>query len=96
MRKGKTRKIGVAVERPATTYAQITTSSPGIFPKKKSLGTRLPKSAEQSKKSRKNCIVANHNPYFLKPPKWNGAKHVTFQREFSVFPCKWCDPPRFD
>ena len=34
MRKGKTRKIGVAVERPATTYAQITTSSPGIFPKK--------------------------------------------------------------
>ena len=29
MRKGKTRKIGVAVERPATTYAQITTSSPG-------------------------------------------------------------------
>ena len=95
MRKGKTRKIGVAVERPATTYAQITTSSPGIFPKKHFFrenpsGRGCPNQLNRVKR------VANHNPYFLKPPKWNGAKHVTFQREFSVFPCKWCDPPRFD
>ena len=34
--------------------------------------------------------------FFLKPPKWNGAKHVTFQPEFPAFPCKWYDPPRFD
>ena len=56
--------------------------------------TPLPKSKPVKEikgdfKEQKNSITSYHSPYFLKLPKRNGANHLIFQLEFSVFPCKW-------
>ena len=44
---------------------------------------------DETKKSRKNCIASNHNPFFLtKCPKQNEANHLISLLKFPVFPSK--------